>query len=123
MLLLIAVCRTQREIKGVYQYDYKPCDLWGGRGASFHFVLDLTNESSSLNGVHISEGDVVQVAPGRICLLRTSFEGRPAGTHLVTSDGTSVPYEEVYSAVTRAGSLSFNYRFVMPDEDVFCNKE
>lgn len=92
-------------------------------GASFHFVSDLTNGSSSLNGVHISEGDVVQVAPGRICLLRTSFEGRPAGTHLVTSDGTSVPYEEVYSAVTRAGSRAFNYRFVMPDEDVFCNKE
>lgn len=92
-------------------------------GATFHFVSDLTNGRSSLNGVHISEGDVVQVAPGRICLLRTSFEGRPAGTHLVTSDGTSVPYEEVYSAVTRAGSLSFNYRFVMPDEDVFCNKE
>ena len=66
---------------------------------------------------------MVQVAPGRICLLRTSFEGRPAGTHLVTSDGTSVTYEEVYSAVTRAGSRAFNYRFVMPDEDVFCNKK
>ena len=25
-------------------------------GASFHFVSDLTNGSSSLNGVHISEG-------------------------------------------------------------------
>lgn len=104
----------------MYQYDCKPCDLWG---ASFHFVSDLTNESSSLNGVHISEGDVVQVAPGRICLLRTSFEGRPAGTHLVTSDGTSVPYEEVYNTVTRAGTIAFNYRFVMPNEDVSCNKE
>lgn len=92
-------------------------------GASFHFVSDLINGSSSLNGVHISEGDVVQVAPGRICLLRTSFEGRPAGTRLVTSDGTSVPYEEVYNTATRAGNPSFYYRFVMPDEDVFCNKE
>lgn len=92
-------------------------------GGEFHFGSDLTNGSSSLNGVHISEGDVVQVAPGRICLLRTSFEGRPAGTHLVTSDGTSVPYEAVYDTVTRAGNASVNYRFVMPDEDVFCNKE
>lgn len=107
----------------MYQYDYKPCDLWGGRGASFHFVLDLTNESSSLNGVHISEGDVVQVAPGRICLLKTSFEGRPEGTHLVTSNGISVPYQEIDDMVTRAGNPAFNYRFVMPDEDVFCNKE
>lgn len=95
----------------------------GGRGASFHFVLDSTNESSSLNGVHISEGDVVQVAPGRICLLRTSFEGRPEGTRLVTSDGISVPYQKIDNMVTRAGSRAFNYRFVMPDEDVFCNKE
>lgn len=94
-----------------------------GRGAEFHFVSDLTNGDSFLNGEHISEGDAVQVAPGRICLLRTSFEGRPAGTHLVTSDGTSVPYERVYNTVTRAGTISFNYRFVMPDEDVFCNKE
>ena len=94
-----------------------------GGGASFHFVSDLTNGGSSLNGVHISKGDVVQVAPGRICLLRTSFEGRPAGTHLVTSDGTSVPYKRVYNTVTRAGTISFNYRFVMPNEDVFCNKE
>lgn len=92
-------------------------------GASFHFVIDLTNGSSSLNGVHISEGDVVQVAPGRICLLKTSFEGMPADTHLVTSDGTSVPYQLIDDMVTRAGSLAFNYRFVMPDEDVFCNKE
>lgn len=92
-------------------------------GGSFHFVIDLTNGRSSLNGVHISEGDVVQVMPGRICLLRTSFEGRPEGPHLVTSDGTSVPYEEVYNTVTRAGNPAFNYRFVMPDEDVFCNKD
>lgn len=105
----------------MYQYDYKSCDLWGG--SSFRFVTDITSGGSSLNGVHISEGDAVQVAPGRICLLRTSFEGRPGGTHLVTSDGTSVPYEEVYNTVTRAGSPSFYYRFVMPDEDVFCNKE
>ena len=66
---------------------------------------------------------MVQVAPGRICLLHTSFEGRPEGTHLVTSDGISVPYERVNDVVTRAGTLAFNYRFVMPDEDVFCNKE
>ena len=52
-----------------------PVIYGGGRGASFHFVLDLTYGSSSLNGVHISEGDVVQVTPGRICLLETSFEG------------------------------------------------
>lgn len=91
-------------------------------GASFHFVLDLTNGSSSLNGVHISEGDVVQVTPGRICLLRTSFEGRPEGTHLVTSNGISVPYQDIGNMVTRAGAISSNYRFVMPDEDVFCNK-
>ena len=89
---------------------------------SFHFVLDLTNGDSSLNGVHISEGDVVQVMPGRICLLETSFEGRPEGTHLVTSNGISVPYQEIDDMVTRAGNLAFNYRFVMPDEDVFCNK-
>lgn len=93
-----------------------------GRGASFHFVLDLTSESSSLNGVHISQGDVVQVMPGRICLLRTSFEGRPEGTHLVTSDGISVPYQDIGDMVTRAGTTVRNYRFVMPDEDVFCNK-
>ena len=92
-------------------------------GASFHFVSDLTNGSSSLNGVHISEGDVVQVMPGRICLLKTSFEGRPEGTHLVTSNGISIPYEQVYNTVTRAGTIPDNYRFVMPDEDVFCNKE
>lgn len=92
-------------------------------GGSFHFVTDLTNGDSSLNGVHISEGDVVQVIPGRICLLTTSFEGRPLGTHLVTSNGISVPYEEVNDMVTRAGTFAFNYRFVMPDEDVFCNKE
>ena len=92
-------------------------------GASFHFVSDLTNGSSSLNGVHISEGDVVQVTPGRICLLRTSFEGRPEGTHLVTSNGVSVPYQTIDDMVTRAGNPARNYRFVMPDEDVFCNKE
>lgn len=92
-------------------------------GASFHFVSDLTTGRSSLNGVHISEGDVVQVAPGRICLLRTSFEGRPEGTPLVTSNGISVPYQEVNDMVTRAGAIAFNYRFVMPDEDVFCNKK
>ena len=90
-------------------------------GASFHFVFDLTHGGSSLNGVHISEGDVVQVMPGRICLLRTSFEGRPEGTHLVTSNGISVPYQMVTRA--RAGTTSRNYRFVMPDEDVFCNKD
>lgn len=92
-------------------------------GASFHFVSDLTNGSSSLNGVHISEGDVVQVTPGRICLLKTSFAGMPADTHLVTSNGISVPYQEIDDMVTRAGSIAFNYRFVMPDEDVFCNKK
>lgn len=92
-------------------------------GASFHFVSDLTNGDSSLNGVHISEGDVVQVTPGRICLLRTSFEGWPEGTHLVTSNGMSVPYEKVNDMATRAGTIAFNYRFVMPDEDVFCNKK
>lgn len=98
--------------------------MGGCRGASFHFVLDLTNESSSLNGVHISEGDVVQVMPGRICLLETSFEGRPEGTHLVTSNGISVPYQYlgIDDMVTRAGNPAVNYRFVMPDEDVFCNK-
>lgn len=94
----------------------------GGGGSSFHFVTDLTNGSSSLNGVHISKGDVVQVAPGRICLLRTSFEGRPEGTHLVTSNGISVPYQKIDNMVTRAGTIASNYRFVMPDEDVFCNK-
>lgn len=66
---------------------------------------------------------MVQVTPGRICLLRTSFEGIPEGTHLVTSDGISVPYEEVNDMVTRAGFIASNYRFVMPDEDVFCNKK
>lgn len=91
-------------------------------GANFHFVSDLTNGKSSLNGVHISEGDVVQVTPGRICLLKTSFEGRPEGTHLVTSDGISVPYQEIDDMVTRAGSAPFKHRFVMPDEDVFCNE-
>lgn len=94
-----------------------------GGGSSFHFVSDLTQESSSLNGVHISEGDVVQVMPGRICLLKTSFEGRPEGTHLVTSNGISIPYQEIDDMVTRAGTIASNYRFVMPDEDVFCNKE
>lgn len=107
----------------MYQYDCEPCDLWGGRGASFHFVLDLTNGNSSLNGVHISEGDVVQVMPGRICLLRTSFEGIPEGARLVTSNGISVPYQEIDDMVTRAGIIPSNYRFVMPDEDVFCNKD
>lgn len=92
-------------------------------GASFHFVSDLTNGYSSLNGVHISQGDMVQVTPGRICLLRTSFEGRPEGTQLVTSNGISVPYQEINNMVTRAENLAFNYRFVMPDEDVFCNKK
>lgn len=92
-------------------------------GASFHFVSDLTNGSSSLNGVHISEGDVVQVMPGRICLLRTSFEGRPEGTRLVTGNGISVPYQNIDNMVTRAGTIALNYRFVMPDEDVFCNKK
>lgn len=92
-------------------------------GASFHFVLDLTNGDSSLNGVHISEGDVVQVTPGRICLLKTSFEGMPEGTHLVTSDGISIPYERVNDMATRAGTLAFNYRFVMPNEDVFFIKK
>ena len=100
-----------------------PVIYGGGRGASFHFVSDLTNGDSSLNGVHISEGDVVQVMPGRICLLHTSFEGRPEGTYLVTSNGISVPYEKVNDMATRAGVIVFNYRFVMPDEDVFCNKE
>lgn len=100
-----------------------PVIYGGGRGASFHFVLDLTNGRSSLNGVHISEGDVVQVMPGRICLLRTSFEGMPEDTHLVTSNGISVPYQEVNDMVTRAGLIVFNYRFVMPDEDVFCNEK
>lgn len=66
---------------------------------------------------------MVQVMPGRICLLKTSFEGRPLGTHLVTSDGISVPYEEVNDMATRAGSPAFNYRFVMPDKDVFCNEK
>lgn len=94
-----------------------------GGGSSFHFVTDVTNGSSSLNGVHISEGDVVQVTPGRICLLKTSFEGMPADTHLVTSNGISVPYQEIDDMITRAGNPAFNYRFVMPDEDVFCNKE
>ena len=93
-----------------------------GGGASFHFVSDLTNGSSSLNGVHISEGDVVQVMPGKICLLRTSFEGMPADTHLVTSNGISVPYQKIDDMATRAGTIGGNYRFVMPDEDVFCNE-
>lgn len=66
---------------------------------------------------------MVQVTPGRICLLKTSFEGRPEGTHLVTGNGTSVPYEEAYNTVTRAGNPSLNYRFVMPDKDVFCNEK
>lgn len=66
---------------------------------------------------------MVQVMPGRICLLETSFEGRPEGTHLVTSNGISVPYQNIDNMVTRAGAIVFNYRFVMPDEDVFCNKK
>lgn len=68
---------------------------------------------------------MVQVTPGRICLLKTSFEGRPEGTHLVTSNGISIPYQDlgIDDMVTRAGTISFNYRFVMPDEDVFCNKK
>ena len=66
---------------------------------------------------------MVQVMPGRICLLETSFEGRPEGTHLVTSNGISVPYQDIDNMVTRAGVIGSNYRFVMPDEDVFCNKE
>lgn len=90
---------------------------------SFHLVTDLTNGNSSLNGVHISGGDVVQVMPGRICLLGTSFEGRPKGARLVTSNGISVPYEEANDMATRAGNPAINYRFVMPDEDVFCNEE
>lgn len=94
-----------------------------GGGASFHFVTDLTSEGSSLNGVHISEGDVIQVMPGRICLLKTSFEGWPEGAHLVTSNGISVPYQDIDNMVTRAGTIAHNYRFVMPDEDVFCNKK
>lgn len=97
--------------------------MWCRVGGSFHFVSDLTNGSSSLNGVHISEGDVVQVTPGRICLLKTSFEGMPGDTQLVTSNGISVPYQGVNDMVTRAEPLVFNYRFVMPDEDVFCNKK
>ena len=96
-----------------------------GGGSSFHFVTDLTNGSSSLNGVHISGGDVVQVMPGRICLLRTSFEGWPEGTRLVTSNGISIPYQYlgIDDMVTRAGTTAANYRFVMPNEDVFCNKK
>ena len=94
-----------------------------GRGASFHFVSDLTNGGSSLNGVRISQGDVVQVTPGRICLLVTSFEGRPEGAHLVTSNGISIPYQDIDNMATRAGTIAINYRFVMPDEDVFCNKK
>lgn len=66
---------------------------------------------------------MVQVMPGRICLLRTSFEGMPEGTHLVTSNGISVPYQDIDNMVTRAGFPAVNYRFVMPDEDVFCNKD
>lgn len=66
---------------------------------------------------------MVQVTPGRICLLRTSFEGMPADTHLVTSNGISVPYQNIDNMVTRAGVITYNYRFVMPDEDVFCNKK
>ena len=66
---------------------------------------------------------MVQVVPGRICLLKTSFEGRPEGAHLVTSNGISIPYQDIDNMVTRAGAIVFNYRFVMPDEDVFCNKK
>lgn len=66
---------------------------------------------------------MVQVMPGRICLLKTSFAGMPADTHLVTSNGISVPYQNIDNMVTRAGAIVFNYRFVMPDEDVFCNKK
>lgn len=91
-------------------------------GGSFHLVTDLANGGSSLNGVHISAGDVVQVMPGRICLLRTAFGGRPESTQLVTSKGISVPCQNVDREVTRAGFIASNYRFVMPDEDVFCNE-
>lgn len=66
---------------------------------------------------------MVQVTPGRICLLKTSFEGMPEDTHLVTSNGISVPYQQIDDMKTRAGAIAVNYRFVMPDEDVFCNKE
>lgn len=66
---------------------------------------------------------MVQVTPGRICLLETSFEGRPEGTHLVTSNGISIPYQRIDDMATRAGTTALNYRFVMPDEDVFCNKD
>lgn len=66
---------------------------------------------------------MVQVMPGKICLLRTSFEGSPEGTRLVTSNGISIPYQGIGNMVTRAGTISRNYRFVMPDEDVFCNKK
>lgn len=89
-------------------------------GGSFHFAIDSTNGGSFLNGVHISEGDVVQVMPGRICLLRTPAEGRPQGIQLVTSNGISVPYQNIDNMATKAGFPAFNYRFVMPDEDVFC---
>ena len=47
----------------------------------------------------------------------------PTGTQLVTSNGISVPYQIIDNMVTRAGAIAFNYRFVMPDEDVFCNKK
>ena len=60
--------------------------------------------------------------PGRICLLRTSFGGAPEETNLVTSSGISVPHQIIDDMVTRIIDMSFNYRFVMPDEDVFCNK-
>lgn len=66
---------------------------------------------------------MVQVMPGRICLLETSFEGRPEGAHLVTSNGISIPYQDIDNMGTRAGTIGSNYRFVMPDEDVFCNEE
>lgn len=66
---------------------------------------------------------MVQVMPGRICLLKTSFEGRPEGAHLVTSNGILVPYQGIDDMVTRAGFAAHNYRFVMPDEDVFCNEK
>lgn len=66
---------------------------------------------------------MVQVTPGRICLLKTSFEGWPESTRLVTSNGISVPFQKIDDMVTRAGSPALNYRFVMPDEDVFCNEK
>ena len=92
-------------------------------GGTFHLVDDLTNGSTYLDGTHVLSGGTVQVLPGKICLLRTSFEGKPVDKQLVTSDGTIIPYLKLDDTVTRAGTIAFNYRFVMPDEDVFCNIE